>query len=133
MNFSKTTEYALRILSFMVNDTERLYHATDISESLSIPYRYLRKLLTTLSKSGLLVSIQGKRGGYRINQDINNVYLIDIIKAVGEPQLDNKCFFGYENCSVDQKCVMHDKWSSINNNITYILETTSLSDLKRDK
>lgn len=129
MNFSKTTEYALRILSHMTMDTDRLYRADDMYEALEIPFRYLRKLLTTLSKNGLLISVQGKGGGYKIAGDLSKIYLIDIVKAIDEKQPKRLCFFGYENCTLENKCAMHDKWIEINNNIDSVLKTMSLENL----
>ena len=66
MNFNKTTEYAFRILSFMAEDESRIYSVDEIFKNLKIPYRYLRKLMTNLSKSELILSVQGKSGGFRI-------------------------------------------------------------------
>ena len=71
MNFSKTTEYALRILSYMSLDENRLYTANDLFDKLQIPFRYLRKQMNFLLKQGLLVSIQGKQGGYQIAKPSN--------------------------------------------------------------
>ena len=68
MKFSKTTEYALRIFGLIGVNESKVYTAKEIYENLHIPLRYLRKLLTSLSKSGLMNSIQGKSGGYRISK-----------------------------------------------------------------
>lgn len=130
MNFSKTTEYALRILTHMALDTNKLYRANDLHEPLEIPLRYLRKLLTTLSKSGLLKSVLGKGGGYKIARELNNIYLIDIVKATAENRPKRDCFYGYEICNREQQCVMHYKWIDINDNIDNVLKSTSLAQLK---
>ncbi|MDA3905775.1 MAG: Rrf2 family transcriptional regulator [Bacteroidales bacterium] len=130
MNFSKTTEYALRILSFMVIDEKRLYTAKDIFESLNIPFRYLRKLLIILSKSELIDSIQGKNGGYRISKNLNDISLMDIVRAVGEDPISNHCFFGFDNCAFEKKCAMHEKWDSVRKTITTVLSNTTLDEIK---
>ena len=96
MNFKKTTEYALRILSHMAIDEKKLYSTKEIYESLSIPFRYLRKQMTILSKSEFLESVQGKYGGYRISKNLNEITLLNIIDATGDTQLANECFFGYK-------------------------------------
>ena len=103
MNFSKTTEYALRIMSFMAMDEKKLYSANDIYENLEIPFRYLRKLLTTLSKSGLLISVQGKSGGYRISKNLCEISLFDIVNAMGDNPINNEGFFGFHDCAFVKK------------------------------
>ncbi len=129
MNFNKTTEYVLRILSFMAMDENRLYRADDIFENLKIPFRYLRKQLTILSKRGLLVSVQGKRGGYKISKNLRNISLFDILQTSGDNLTSNECFFGFKNCTFEQKCAMHDKWNIIHNSLNQVLKSTSLAEI----
>ena len=132
MNFSKTTQYAFNILSYMAVDENKLYSAEDIFKKLKIPYRYLRKQLTVLSKSDLIASTQGKYGGYKISRDIANITLLDIVKATGEKQLSNHCFFGFDECNYQEKCSFHDKWAKVRNEIEYVLSTTTLFELKNN-
>ena len=130
MNFSKTAEYALRIMSFMAMDEKRLYSSKEIFQNLNIPFRYLRKLLIVLSKSGLINSVQGKNGGYRISRNLSEISLLDIIYASGDYQSNNECFFGFQNCAFVKKCAMHDKWAAVHESINNILTSTSLAELK---
>ena len=131
MNFSKTTEYAFRILSFMAQDEGKLYNVDEIFEKLRIPYRYLRKLMTNLTRSGLIVSIQGKNGGYKISRKTEEIKLLEILQAVEPEYLSGKCFFGFDNCALQIPCIMHDQWTDIRTNINTTLAGTSLADVKQ--
>ncbi len=131
MNFSKTTEYAFRILSFMAQDESRLYNVDEIFEKLRVPYRYLRKLMTNLTRSGLIVSIQGKNGGYKISRKTEEIKLLEILQAVDPEYLSGKCFFGFENCALQVPCIMHGQWTDIRTNINTVLAGTSLADVKQ--
>lgn len=64
MKLSKTSEYALRILIFMAKEPEQLYTAKQLVEELNVSDKYLRRLMTDLSKSGFIRSVQGRDGGY---------------------------------------------------------------------
>lgn len=132
MNFNKTTEYALRILSFMAQDESRLYRVDDIYKELKIPYRYLRRLMTNLTRSNLIISEQGKYGGYRFAKPIASISLMDIVSAAGEDRLADECFFGIGGCIQVNKCVMHDKWTLIREKMREVLNTTNLADLKNN-
>jgi Rrf2 family protein len=133
MNFSKTTEYALQILNFMAGDETKLYTANEIYEQLKIPYRYLRKQLTIMTKNNLLISVQGKEGGYKAGKKNDQFTLLDIIQGTGDSILKNDCFFGFGNCALTEKCIMHEKWSKIRENIQQVLSTTSLADIKKNQ
>ncbi len=130
MNFSKTTEYSLRILSFMAVDETKLYNAEMLSSCLEIPFRYLRKQLTRLVKSGLLVSRQGKRGGYRISRPIKEISLWDIIGATEGVLNQHECLLGFDNCVFGSKCSLHEKWAAVQDVINEMLKNTTLAELK---
>lgn len=131
MKFSKTTEYAFRILSFMAQDESKLYNVDEIFERLRIPYRYLRKLMTNLTRSGLIVSIQGKNGGYKISRKTEKIKLLEILQAVDPEYLSGKCFFGFDNCALQIPCIMHSQWTAIRTNINTVLAGTTLADVKQ--
>ncbi len=133
MNFSTTTEYALRIMSYLAQDADKLYKARDLIKDLKIPERYLRKLLTRLTKSGIIVSIQGKYGGYKIGKKTKDISLMDIVLAAGEKIKKKECFFGLGFCVFHDKCIMHERWSKIQNDINEMLSTTKLEDLVKSK
>lgn len=130
MNFSRTTEYALQIMSLMARDENRLYRTDEIYEKLKIPYRYLRKLMTGLVKSGLIASEQGKFGGYRIIRPLESISLLNIVESCTDNFLSETCFFGFGQCALDRKCMMHDQWISIRENIRQVLVNTSLAQVK---
>jgi Rrf2 family protein len=132
MNFSKTTEYVFRIAGYMAIEENRLYKADEIYRELHIPYRYLRKLLTSLTKNNIINSVQGKKGGYFIARDLNGITLLDLINATGENPISNNCFFGFANCALQKKCVMHDKWTALRKTMLDILANTSLAELRNN-
>lgn len=130
MNFSKTTEYALRILSYIALDESKLYTASELFEQLQIPFRYLRKQLNFLYRKGLLLSIQGNQGGYRIAKKLTDISLLDIIESTDEVLDANRCFFGFQECPLTGQCAMHEKWGALRSQTFEILKTTTLFDLK---
>jgi Rrf2 family transcriptional regulator, iron-sulfur cluster assembly transcription factor len=129
MTFTKTTEYALRVLTFMADDPSLMYSSDYLFKQTDIPKKYLQRLLTDLSKNNLLVSIRGKQGGYRFAKNIKKVSLADIIEAVEGFQKEPVCFFGFGDCIRTEPCAMHDVWVSIQEKLIKTLSTTKLSDL----
>lgn len=129
MNFNKTTDYALRVLSSMARDQERLWRVDDIFQKTAVPYRYLRKLMTSLAADGIIVSIQGKNGGYRLSKPSAQITLLEIVNIVDPEFVKCKCFFGFESCSLETSCVMHDKWIAVQNSVIATLSQTTLGEL----
>jgi Rrf2 family protein len=131
MSFSKTTEYALRILSYMSSHDAGLYSAELLFSELHIPKKYLQRLLTDLSKSGFIKSIRGRNGGFTFARDIHSIFLAEIINATEGINWAPKCFFGFNECALENPCVIHTLWTENYNAQAIMLATTSLGDLKQ--
>jgi hypothetical protein len=54
MKLTNTSEYALRILTFMARNPEGLFSAKSLVEKLNISDKYLRRLMTDLAKVRIL-------------------------------------------------------------------------------
>jgi Rrf2 family nitric oxide-sensitive transcriptional repressor len=132
MNFNKTTEYSLRILGYMSLNENELYTAKDLAKILQIPYSYLRTQLKLLSKKGILVSIQGKQGGFKIANNLEKISLFDIVNATEDFGKENMCFFGFRECPLQNRCSMHEKWGEVRDKTFGILKTTTLLDIKNE-
>ncbi len=55
--------------------------AADIAERLGLARRGMEPLLQTLSRAGLLESVRGPRGGYRLGRPRRDIALSDIVAA----------------------------------------------------
>ncbi len=129
MNLSKTSKYAFRILSRMAKDDKALYSAQQLHREIDVPERYLRRLLTDLSKSGFIKSVQGRLGGFMFARDISTITLLQIVEAIDGLGVINECILGYETCAFNYKCPMHNIWEETKNKIIKTLSETTLSDI----
>lgn len=133
MKLSKTSEYALRILIFMAKEPSLLYTAKQLVKELNVSDKYLRRLMTDLSKSGFIRSVQGRDGGYTFTKSTNDIFLYDIIDSVEGMEKLNGCFLGFEKCSCTNPCAMHDNWQIVRADLNKLFRETKLSNLNFDK
>ncbi|MGZ8546907.1 MAG: Rrf2 family transcriptional regulator, partial [Sulfuricurvum sp.] len=63
MHFSKTTEYAIRVLSYLYRYNTTSHSVNVLHQELNLPYKYLTKMVTVLVKKGLLKASRGRDGG----------------------------------------------------------------------
>lgn len=133
MKLSKTSEYALRILIFMAKEPTLLYTAKQLVEELKVSDKYLRRLMTDLSKSGFIRSVQGRDGGYTFMKSTNEIVLFDIIDSVEGMENLNGCVLGFEKCSCTNPCAMHHVWQDIRTDLNKLFRETKLSDMDFDK
>lgn len=130
MILTKTTEYSVRVLTYMASQDKGLYSAKYLHEQLNIPYKYLTKLMTALSKSGFLASVKGRDGGFSIIKDIKKITLAKIVETVEGMESFNACVLGFHECSSENPCAMHYVWEENKESLLKTLKTTTLHDLK---
>lgn len=133
MNFSKTTSYAISVLSFLADHDQEKYSAKKLNELLEIPWPYLRQLLTKLSKSGFIHSTQGRNGGFQLQKPANQIFLAEIVDTVEGLEVLNTCIMGFSKCPFNHTCAMHEVWEETRESIFKILNNTSLDQLLKTK
>jgi Rrf2 family protein len=129
MNFSKTASYSLNILSYMAAHDELIVSAAFLNRKLTIPYPYLRQILSNLSKSGFIHSTRGRNGGFVFSRSTENISLAEIIESTDGLETLNRCILGFRECPFDNRCAMHNVWEDTRNRIINILKETSLKDI----
>lgn len=63
--------------------------AKDLAEFHGVPHPYLAKALQTLSNDGILRTVSGPKGGYKLAQHPSKVSLLDIVLSI---EGDESCF-----------------------------------------
>ena len=66
MKFSTRDRYALRLMVELANCPNDLIPLKDISDKQRISLKYLEQIVTPLAKAGLVSSVRGAQGGYRL-------------------------------------------------------------------
>jgi len=110
MHFSKTAEYAIRVLSYLHYNCEKSHSVNVLHKELSLPYKYLTKLMTELVKQGLVQASRGRDGGFSLAKDSSDILLSDILEAIGEPLESERCILGFEKCNALNPCALHNNW-----------------------
>lgn len=130
MILSKTTSYALNILTFMATRDEEMYPAEHLFKQLNIPRQYLRRLLTDLSKLGFISSNRGRKGGFIFARNLSEINIKQVIDAMEGPEAMATCMLGFTACIVDHPCAMHEKWAETRTKMIETLTNTTFADLR---
>jgi len=129
MILSKTSEYAIRVLTYIAANGNLLISTKVLSEKLTIPYKYLSQIMRKLSEAGFLEPVQGKYGGYRVYKDIDTIYLYQIIDHLEGMELYQGCMLGYPKCDSENPCPIHDSWEKPRAMFLDMLFKTTIKDL----
>jgi Rrf2 family iron-sulfur cluster assembly transcriptional regulator len=131
--FSKKCELALQAVLFLsVNNDGAYFTASGISKKLEMPKEFMAKILQSLASHSIVVSKKGKSGGFFIKKPLNEIRLIDIVAAIDGLEIFHKCVLGFEGCSVEKPCPLHNKWGKLRDMAYNMLSEETLLEL-RDK
>ncbi len=100
----------------------------DISARQEISLSYLEQLFSKLRKHGIVISIRGPGGGYRLGKCSAKISVADVIRAVNESVDATKCH-GKGNCQGGEQCLTHSLWEGLSQRIEEFLQNITLAEL----
>ena len=116
------------MLDLAVHHSDGPVALADISERQGISLSYLEQLFAKLRKTGLVASTRGPGGGYNLNKGAAQIAIADVIAAVDEAVDATRCG-GSKNCQGEARCLTHDLWEDLSEQIRSFLSGVSLEDL----
>lgn len=99
-----------------------------IAERQKISLSYLEQLFAKLRRAGLVESVRGPGGGYSLARQASDTSVAAIILAV-EEQMDSRQCEGRDPCQGGKRCMTHDLWESLNDNVLNFLSGVNLAQL----
>jgi Rrf2 family transcriptional regulator, iron-sulfur cluster assembly transcription factor len=126
--FAVTAMLDLALNEVSAEEKSRPVTLAGISERQNISLSYLEQLFSRLRRQGLVNSIRGPGGGYRLAKAQQDITISDIIAAVDELIDATQCG-GNENCHDEGRCMTHELWTSLNAKILEYLSAVSLADM----
>ena len=133
LRLSKKADYALMAMKHLAMRTDAASaSAREIAEQYDIPLELMAKVLQRLARRGLVISLQGTRGGYRLGRETSKISVADIIEAIEGPLRVTACSTEAENCGQYSKCSVRDPLWRIKDRIVAALADCSLKEIASD-
>ena len=129
MKLTSKGRYAVTaMLDLALHSQEGPVTLAGISERQGISLSYLEQLFTRLRKQGLVTSTRGPGGGYSLSRPAREVAVAEVVTAVDESVDATRCG-GQSNCHGGERCLTHDLWMDLSDQIHGFLSGISLGDL----
>ena len=130
MKLNNTSQYAIRILAYIADHKEKnLLSAIKLSNELTIPYKFLTKIMTELAKANLIESIRGREGGFRLQKIACEIKVDDILHLFNDSIKEEECILGIGFCNGVCKCALHDQWMEPKLLMQKMFRETTLEDI----
>ena len=129
MKLTTKGRYAVTaMLDLAIHDSAGPVALADIAQRQGISLSYREQLLARLRKRGLVRSVRGPGGGYQLGREAGSIAVSDVIWAVDEMVDATRCA-GRENCQGEERCLTHDLWNDLSQQIRDFLNGIDLAEL----
>jgi len=129
MRLTTKGRYAVTaMLDLALHQAQGPVRLAGISDRQDISLSYLEQLFAQLRRSGLVRSVRGPGGGYRLARESTHISIADVIEAVNESTDATRCH-GKGDCHQGQTCLTHHLWQDLSEQIRQFLGDISLEQL----
>ncbi len=130
MKISTKGRYGLRIMTDVaINGKDGCVSLKDIAERQQLSEKYLEQIVLLLSKEGLVKSVRGAKGGYKLTRTPDEITVEDILKATEGSLAPVACAEDNGKCENYCDCVTSFIWTKIYEATIGVVSGITLTDL----
>lgn len=130
LELTRRGDYAIRaMLALSALDVDPWMSAMRISTAMSIPERFLPRVLRELARAGLVEARTGRTGGYRLARPATTITVLEVIAAIEPDDDPRRCILRGIPCGLDGRCAVHETFDEARSAMQGRLAATTLSEL----
>jgi Rrf2 family protein len=129
--FSTSCQYGLQGMLYIAMHSSKDDNVglIEIAENQEIPRHFLSKILQQLVKAGLLESMKGPNGGFKLSKKPEKITLLQIIKAIDGLDVFTQCGIGFKKCSDDHPCPIHHDYKKVRDKVYELFKKKTLKEV----
>jgi Rrf2 family nitric oxide-sensitive transcriptional repressor len=128
LNISEAAVLGLHAAALLAAHPEKHLSAREMAETLGASEAHLAKVMQRLGHVGLVRSMRGRHGGFRLARAASRIRLLDVYEAIEGPLAEGACLLQAPACS-QKHCLLGGLLRSVNRQVKDYLGKTRLSDL----
>ena len=128
LQISREVELGLLLMVELARKPKEMIGLREWAEAKDLPYRYLSKVAVKLKKAKLLISKEGREGGYRLARAAQKIKIGEVVAALEGPMEPVKCLAG-QSCECKSWCGHQALMGKLVKVVNKQLDQVSLKDL----
>jgi len=129
MKTSRKTDYAVHALMILARNKGQELSVKELADLENVSSSYLAKVMQKLSAAGIVSSAEGKRGGYTLANNADNINLAQIIELFEATDNVFDCVDDVHGCSIKDRCKIHRVFGRAYQKMLAELEQTTIKDI----
>lgn len=124
---NRNTDYAVRALVHLTRKKNGVVSVSQLAKAEKIPRPFLRRIMQILCQNGLVVSHQGKTGGFSLKKRPTEISLGEIARVFQGGVDINQCLFRKPACHNHPDCFLRKRLKKIEKIVVSELESTKIA------
>ncbi len=130
MRLTLYSDYALRTLMFLALKGDKLSTIQEIAQAYEISSNHLMKLVTDLSRAGLVETVRGRNGGLRLAMEPDEINIGALVRRTEDDGQHVECFdAASDTCRITASCKLRHKLRAALDAYYAVLDEVTLADL----
>lgn len=130
LNLSAKGDYGLVFLRELAKLSKGQYLGLrEVAKAHNLPFKYLEQLAHKLTQAGVVVSREGKGGGYALAKKPSVISLIKVLEVLEGELSPAVCAAGCGLCSRQQACEKKTGWQKIHKQLYKTVSKYTLADV----
>jgi Rrf2 family protein len=125
----QNTDYAFRMLVGLGKRRGELVNVRVLAEECQVPQQFAAKIMQKLHDEGIVESVMGPRGGFRLAKHPSGIDLLTVICVIQGPVVVNTCLLGEQACERQDSCPVTGKLTGLQDMMETYLRGITLDDL----
>jgi len=132
MKLTTQSEYSLLILLYLArNYGDDYISLSKITQKHHLPFKYMERLMHVMTSAGVVNSLKGRHGGYRLAHRPEEITVAKVIRLMDGPlaPIDSVSRYFYKPTVIDKEKKLIGIMKDIRNYISLKLESTTLKNI----
>lgn len=126
LDITRKSDLAVRALCVLGTRRDRI-KGSDLAEMIETTAGFLPQVLAPLVRRRWIDSAPGPTGGYRLDAELDDISMLDVIEAVEGPMDHELCVLDGGHCTDTGHCAIHEAWMIARDRLYEELAATPIS------
>ena len=130
MVLTKAGDYGIFGVIYLAGQPKgKIVSLSEVSKAEDIPEKFLAKIFQSLSRSGLIRSHRGARGGFSLARPADQITVKEVLEAIQGLVCFSKCLSELDDCDRKEICKLRSLMQKAQDYTVKILNQKTLADL----
>ncbi len=133
MWISTRAQYGMRALVEIALSGNKPTSLKTVSQRQNISQQYLEQIVAILRRGGIVESMRGAYGGYRLARSMDNITALEVVELMEGSLAPVVCIEDENKCEHTGNCSTEDLWQRVDSAVRDVLRGTNLAQLVAER